>query len=55
MWDSEPPTWGQIKKLMDMVTMVTSSLGMAENPTVTLLVTLVMITIQVGVVQSNAY
>jgi hypothetical protein len=55
MWDSKPPTWGQIKKLMDMVTMVTSSLGMAGNPMGTLLETLVIITIQVGVAQGDAY
>jgi hypothetical protein len=48
--DSKPPTWGQIKKLMDMVTMVTCSLRMAGNPTATLLVALVIITIQGGVV-----
>jgi hypothetical protein len=36
--DSEPPTWGQIKKLMDMPMMVTSSLGMTGNTTATLLV-----------------
>jgi hypothetical protein len=53
--DSEPPTWGQNEKLMDMVTMVTGSLGMAGNPTATLLVALVIITIQVGVVQGAAY
>jgi hypothetical protein len=35
--------------------MVTNSLGMAGNPIVTLLVALVIITIQVGVVQGNAY
>jgi hypothetical protein len=55
MQDSESPTWGQIKILMDMVTMVTSSLGMTGNPTATLLAPLVIITIQVGVVQGDAY
>jgi hypothetical protein len=55
MQDSEPPIWGQIKKLMDMVTMVTGSLGMTGNPTSTLLVALVIITIQVCVVQGDAY
>jgi hypothetical protein len=55
MWDSEPPTWGQIKKLMDMAATVTSSLGMAENPTATFLAALVIITIQVGVIQGNTY
>jgi hypothetical protein len=49
MQDSEPPTWGQIKKLIDMATMVNGTLGMAGNPTATLLVALVIITIQVGV------
>jgi hypothetical protein len=53
MWDSEPPTWGQIKKLMDMVMTVTSSLGMAENPIATLLVALVIITIQLSIVQGG--
>jgi hypothetical protein len=53
--DSKPPTWGQIKKLMDMAMMVTGSLGMAGNPTATLLMALVIITIQVGVVQGHAY
>jgi hypothetical protein len=38
-----------------MVTMVTSSLRMAGNHTATLLVALVIITIQVGVVQGDAY
>jgi hypothetical protein len=33
---SEPPTWGQIKKLMDMAMMITCSLGIAGNPTATL-------------------
>jgi hypothetical protein len=28
----EPPTWGQMKKLMEMTTMVTGNLGMAGNP-----------------------
>jgi hypothetical protein len=55
MQDSEPPTWSQIETLMDMVMMVTSSLGMAGNPTATLLAALVIITIQVGVVQGDAY
>jgi hypothetical protein len=54
-WDSEPPNWSQIKKLMDMVTMVTSSLGMTGNPTATLLAALFIITIQMSVVQGNAY
>jgi predicted RND superfamily exporter protein len=40
---------------MDMVTMVTANLGMVEDLTTTLLVTLVMIIIQVGVVQGDAY
>jgi hypothetical protein len=53
-WDSEPPTWGQIKKQMDMATMITGSLEMAGSPTATLLVVLVIITIQLGVVQGNA-
>jgi hypothetical protein len=53
--DSEPPTWGQIKQLMDMVMMVIDSLGMAGNPTTTLLEAFVIITIQVGVVQHNEY
>jgi hypothetical protein len=53
--DSEPPTWGQIKKLMDMAMMVASNLGMAGNLTVTLLVTLVIITMQVSAVQGDAY
>jgi hypothetical protein len=53
--DSEPPTWGQIKKLMDIAMMVTSSLRMVGNPTATLLAALVIITIQVGVVQGDAY
>jgi hypothetical protein len=53
--DSEPPTWGQIKKLMDMATMVTSSLGMAGNSTATLLAALVIITMQVCAVQGNAH
>jgi hypothetical protein len=35
--------------------MVTGNLGMAGNPTATLLVALVIITIQVGVVQGDAY
>jgi hypothetical protein len=55
MQDSEPPMWSQIKKLMDMVMIVTSSLGMSGNPTATLLAALVIITIQVGFVQGNAY
>jgi hypothetical protein len=54
-WDTQPPTWGLIKKLMDMMTMVTSNLGMAGNPTATLLAALVIITIQVGVVQGDAH
>jgi hypothetical protein len=53
--DNEPPTWGQIKKLMDMAMMVTGSLGMTGNPTATLLVALVIIIIQVGVVRGDAY
>jgi hypothetical protein len=44
-----------MKKLMDMMTMVTSNLGMAGNPTATLLATLIIITIQVGVVQGDAH
>jgi hypothetical protein len=40
---------------MGMMKMVTSSLGMAGNPTVTLLAALVINTIQVGVVQGDAY
>jgi hypothetical protein len=55
MQDSEPPTWGQIKKLMDMVTMVTGSLSIAGNPTATFLVALVIITIQVGVFQGDEH
>jgi hypothetical protein len=55
MWDSEPPISGQIKKLMDMATMVTSSLGMAGIPTATLLAVLVIITIQMGVIQGDTY
>jgi hypothetical protein len=55
MQGSEPPTWGQIKKLVDMVTIVIGSLGMAGNPTATLLVTSVIITIQVDIVQGEAY
>jgi hypothetical protein len=39
---------------MDMMTMVTGKLGVAGNPTATLLVALVIFTIQVGVVQGNA-
>jgi hypothetical protein len=35
MQDSKPPTWSQIKKLMDVAMIITSSLGMAGNPTVT--------------------
>jgi hypothetical protein len=54
-WNSEPPTWGQIKELMDMIMMVTSNLGMAGNPTSTLLAVLAIITIQVGAVQGDAY
>jgi hypothetical protein len=53
--DSESPTWGQIEKLMDTAMMVTSSLGMAGNPSATLLAALVIITIQVDVVQGDAY
>jgi hypothetical protein len=53
--NSVPPTWGQIKDLMDMTMMVTGNLGMDGNPTATLLVALVIITIQVGVVQGDAY
>jgi hypothetical protein len=53
--NSEPPIWGQIKKLMDMAMMITGSLGMAGNPTATLLVAFVIMTIQVGVVQGDAY
>jgi hypothetical protein len=48
----EPPTWDQIK---NMTTMVTGNMGMAGNPTATLLAALVIITIQVGVVQGDAY
>jgi hypothetical protein len=45
-----------MKKLKDMtMTTVTSNLGMAGNPTAISLVALVIITIQVGVVQGNAY
>jgi hypothetical protein len=55
MGESEPPTWGQIKKLMDMVMMVISSLELAGSPTATLLVALVIITIQMGVVQGDAH
>jgi hypothetical protein len=55
MKDSEPPTWGQIEKLMDMAMMVTSSLRMAGNPTATFLAALVIITIKVCVVQGYAY
>jgi hypothetical protein len=53
--DSDPPTWVQIKKLMDMATMVISSLWIAGNPTATLLEVLVIVIIQVGVVQGGAY
>jgi hypothetical protein len=53
--NSEPPTWDQMKKLMDRATMVTSRLGMAGNPTATLLVALVIIIIQVSVVQGHTY
>jgi hypothetical protein len=55
MWVNEPPTWGQIKKLMNMAMMVTGSLGMAGDPTATLLAALIIITIQEGAVQGNAY
>jgi hypothetical protein len=55
MQDSEPTTWCQIKKLMDMAMMVTDSLGIAGNPTGTLLSALVVITVQVGIVQGNVY
>jgi predicted RND superfamily exporter protein len=48
-------TWGQIKELMDMMTMVTSNMGMARNPTATLLVALVIITIQMGASQRDAH
>jgi hypothetical protein len=44
-----------MKKLKDMTKMVTSILGMAGNPTATLLMALVIITIKVCVVQGNAY
>jgi hypothetical protein len=44
-----------MKKLKDMTKMVTSFLGMAGNPTATLLVALVIITIKVCVVQGNTY
>jgi hypothetical protein len=44
-----------MKKLMDMMMMVTGSLGMAGNSTATLLAALVIITIQVGVVQGDAH
>jgi hypothetical protein len=54
-WDSDPPTWCQIKKLMDMAMMVTSNLRMAGNSTATLLAALVIITIQVCAVQSYAH
>jgi hypothetical protein len=40
---------------MDMAIIVTGSLEMAGNPTATLLVALVIITIQLGIVQGNAY
>jgi hypothetical protein len=40
---------------IDMVTMVTGSLGMAGNPTAILLAGLVIITIQVDIVQGDAY
>jgi hypothetical protein len=54
MQNSKPPTWGQIKKQMDMM-MVTDNLEMAGNPTATLLVALAIITIQVGDVWDDAY
>jgi hypothetical protein len=44
-----------MKKLIDMMTTVTSNLGMTGNPTATLLVALVIITIQMSVVQGDAY
>jgi predicted ABC-type sugar transport system permease subunit len=40
---------------MDIVMMVTGSLGMVGNPTATLLGALVISTIQVGIVQGDAY
>jgi hypothetical protein len=40
---------------MDMAMMVTGSLGITGNSTGTLLAALVIISIQVGVAQSNAY
>jgi hypothetical protein len=49
MQDSEPPTWSKIKKVMDVVRMLTGSLEMAGNPTVTLLVALFLITVFVPV------
>jgi hypothetical protein len=50
-----PTILGQIEKLIVKVMMLTGSLGIAGNPTATLMVALVIITIQVGVVQSDAY
>jgi hypothetical protein len=50
-----PTILGQIEKLIVKVMMLTGSLGIAGNPTATLMVALVIITIQVGVVQGDAY
>jgi hypothetical protein len=46
--NTEPSTWGQIKRLMDMAMMVTGNLGMAGNPTATLPAVLITITIHLG-------
>jgi hypothetical protein len=53
--DSKPPTWGQIKKLMAMATMVNSSLGIAGNPAATLLMAFVIITTQLSVAQGDTH
>jgi hypothetical protein len=44
-----------MKTVKDITMTVTSNLGMPGNSTATLLVALVIITIQVGVVQGDAY
>jgi hypothetical protein len=54
-WNSKPPTWGQIKRPMDMVIMVAHNVGMTGNPVATLLAALVIIIIRVGAVQGDAY
>jgi hypothetical protein len=40
---------------MDMLMMVTGHLGMTGNPTATLLAEMVIITVELGVVQGDAY